>query len=270
MWGCWLCVWADTMLRVGRRNHIRVSDDFHASLFAPHDDRICLRDDGKEDKPAMMLGQVCFWLMLLTQSLAFTPLWTRPTVYTGAILRSGWPQYLTPKDNADEDGDPPNETYVPDDYSLDEEDILWEWKSFWKSRWDAANTLEIRLDATVLACFVLSRFLIHDMSLPPKQVPGFEVQDIIMLLHTFSSAAVLAIFWTMVGLGTGLWQETNDTKNWIALVGTTGLVAPAWLVAEHALGWSMDMTDGWQSIVVGSLGLFTTMSLSRFVPQILR
>jgi hypothetical protein len=145
---------------------------------------------------------------------------------------------------------------------------------FWTNRWESADLLEIRLDTTVLACHVLARFLVHDMMLPPKTVPGWEIHDIVLLLHTLSSLGILAILWTMVGLGIGLWQKseshsggTNINWTWMQLFGTTALVGPCWLIIERVLGWSVESTFGWQSVTLGSMGLFTTMALSRVIAQ---
>ena len=80
---------------------------------------------------------------------------------------------------------------------------------------EQVDPLEIRLDATLLAIYVLCRFLFYDVTTGVKQSPGWELQDVIMLLQTFSSAIVLAGLWTLVGVfGTGLFQyDTRDVDN---------------------------------------------------------
>ena len=77
------------------------------------------------------------------------------------------------------------------------------------------DPLEIRLDATLLAIYVLCRFLFYDITTGAKQTPRWELHDAIMVLQTFSSAIVLSGLWTMMGVfGTGIFQYgNNDNSN---------------------------------------------------------
>ena len=141
---------------------------------------------------------------------------------------------------------------------------------FWVDRWGAADTWEVRQDATVLSCHTLARFLAYDVTLPIKEVPGLEVEDVIALLDTFTSCIVLALFWTSAGLVTQLFEDADggDT-DWGRLVQTTMLAAPPWLLLEFTLGWPAFESTGVERIIVGSLGLLVTMSLARFVSSTL-
>jgi hypothetical protein len=137
---------------------------------------------------------------------------------------------------------------------------------FWKTRWEAADEQEIRLDATLTACHTLARFLAYDITLPPKALPGMELTDIVMLVDTFTSALVLAIIWTVAGLLTRLFE---DSQNWSRLLQTTAMAAPLWLLLELTLGWPAAAGDGPARFLVGSLGLLATMGLGRIVSSFL-
>lgn len=145
-----------------------------------------------------------------------------------------------------------------------EEDI----DNFWTHRLQAADKLEIRLDATLVSCHTLARFLSYDTTLPPKDMPGFEVADVIMILDTFTSAVVLSLFWTAAGLVTQIFEDDNES--WGLLAQTTFLAAPPWLLMEILLGWPVAESGAVERFVLGTLGLLATMSLSRLVPKFLR
>lgn len=136
------------------------------------------------------------------------------------------------------------------------------------ARWKAADKLEIRLDATVVSCHTLARFLSYDMTLPPKDVPGFEIVDIVMILNTFTSAVVISLFWILAGLLTEIFEK--DADDWGALFQTAFLAAPPWLILELLLGWPAADGAVIERILLGTLGLMATMSLSRAVAPYLR
>mmetsp|Transcript_3775 Transcript_3775/g.6520 ORF Transcript_3775/g.6520 Transcript_3775/m.6520 type:complete len:260 (-) Transcript_3775:62-841(-) len=106
---------------------------------------------------------------------------------------------------------------------------------------EQVDPLEIRLDATLLAIYVLCRFLFYDVTTGVKQTPGWELHDAIMLLQTLSSAIVLSALWTLVGVfGTGLFQydATNDDNNvWNKPLINAIISAPLWVLIEVAFGW---------------------------------
>lgn len=136
---------------------------------------------------------------------------------------------------------------------------------FWVERWDAADTAEIRNDATMASCHTLAKFLAYDITLPIKEVPGMEVEDVVALLDTFTSCAILAVLWTGAGLVTRIFEGIGGEINWGRLMQTTMLAAPPWLLLELVLGWPAFEGPGVERIVIGSLGLLATMSLARFV-----
>lgn len=140
-------------------------------------------------------------------------------------------------------------------------------EEFWGERWEAADQVEVRLDATLVSCHTLARFLSYDMALPPKEVPAWEIADVVSIIDTFTSALILAILWTVAGLVTRLFE---DTTNWSRLLQTTAIAAPLWLSLELLLGWPAAGDDGVERIVLGALGLLATMSLGRLVPTFLR
>lgn len=139
---------------------------------------------------------------------------------------------------------------------------------FWWDRWEAADKLEVRLDATVVSCHTLARFLSYDMTLPPKEVPGFEIADIVMILDTITSAVILSIFWTLAGLWSQMFEKEAD--DWGRMVQTASLAAPPWLILELLFGWPAAEGSLVERIFLGTLGLLATMSLSRLVARYLR
>jgi hypothetical protein len=150
--------------------------------------------------------------------------------------------------------------------SEDEEDQDLE---FIFERWEKADPLEIRLDATLAACLVLARFLVYDTTLPKKTIPGFEIEDIIMLVNVFSSATVLAILWTMAGLVTGVFEDRGFDP--LRLISTSALAGPLWLAIEIFFGWPpagvADPTaDAATTIIVGCIGLCATTSETPIIP----
>jgi hypothetical protein len=139
--------------------------------------------------------------------------------------------------------------------------------NFWKDRIEAADPLEVRLDATLAMCHTLARFLSYDMTLTPKETPQLEVADLVMLVDTFTSALVLALFWTVAGLVTKLFE---DAQSWSRLTLTALLAAPIWLGVEIALGWPAAGAGGplYEHILVGSVGIWGTMCLGRVVSSL--
>ena len=111
-----------------------------------------------------------------------------------------------------------------------------------QTRWNQASFLEIRLDATLLACYVLSRFLVYDIANSTKTTPGWVLQDWIYISSAFSSAILLSFFWTLSGvLVTGSFDESNDysaSSSWKPflwnMINVT-VAAPLWLATEQWL-----------------------------------
>jgi hypothetical protein len=142
---------------------------------------------------------------------------------------------------------------------------------FLSQRIAKADWLEVRLDATLCVTFALARFLIFDMTLPRKVVPGFEIVDVVAVLDTLSSAGALAILWILAGLLTGLFQ---DTSNYSRLIATSVISGPLWILLERAFQWPISAgSDGFvllQIMGICTIGVFGTMfigrSISRFLP----
>jgi len=139
---------------------------------------------------------------------------------------------------------------------------------FVTNRMGAADFLEIRLDATLASIYVLSRFLVYDVTTGIKKVPGYELQDVIMLLDTFSSAIVLSILWTVAGTCTQIFEpQYQQSTSRIAL--TTLLAAPLWIYVEILLHWPPSGIDYANNYLIllstGSIGLFVIMAFGRFV-----
>ena len=159
------------------------------------------------------------------------------------------------------------------------------------------DPLEIRLDATLLAIYVLCRFLFYDVSTGAKDTPGWELHDVIMILQTFSSVIALSGVWTLVGCATGIFRYDYDASTsdvvWKKPLLTTAIISgPIWISIEVAFGWptagvyylestggNMGLLEGGTSFIVnqelilllftlmcsGTLGVGCIMVLGRYV-----
>lgn len=74
-----------------------------------------------------------------------------------------------------------------------------------------ADLLGIRRDAVLTACYVLCRFLIYDLATGAKDVPEWDLQDVLYLMGTSSSAIVLVTYWTIAGLLTQSFENMTST-----------------------------------------------------------
>lgn len=134
-------------------------------------------------------------------------------------------------------------------------------------RLQRADVLEIRRDAVLVACFVLSRFLVYDILTSVKVTPGWQVQDVVWLTGTFSSAVVLVTYWTIAGLLSRSF-EASSTRPYgpIQVLVNVALCCPIWLATEHLLGFGPPDIGGStlsEAIASGFLGLASFMTLSR-------
>jgi len=102
---------------------------------------------------------------------------------------------------------------------------------------ERADPVEVRMDATLASCFVFCRFLVYDIASGAKAVPGWELKDWIAILGAISSAALLSICWSGVGLLTGIFEEDNK-GNVLTIVTTGVLAAPVWLILERLSGFT--------------------------------
>jgi hypothetical protein len=156
----------------------------------------------------------------------------------------------------------------------DENDNNDNWLS---KRLDKADVIEIRNDAALVACYVLCRFFIYDITTGTKITPGFEIQDIIWLTGTFSSATVLVMYWTLAGLLSRSYESSNNSNSsssnssplsiYQTLVNVT-LCCPIWLATEHYLHFGPSNIGGdTLSIAVGTgfIGLGSFMVLAKLI-----
>ena len=139
-------------------------------------------------------------------------------------------------------------------------------------RLEKADTIEMRNDATLVACYVLCRFLVWDITSGAKIEPGWEVQDWIWLTGTFSSATVLVVYYVVAGLLSRTY-ESNTTFSFFgpspvgrALLNVF-LCCPVWLVTEHMLRFGPPDIGGNTSLTVsvisGLVGLGSFMAVAK-------
>ena len=136
---------------------------------------------------------------------------------------------------------------------------------FLVERLQKADFLEIRRDAVLVTCFVLSRFLVYDVLTSTKVTPGWVVQDIVWVSGTVSSAVVLVVYWTLAGLLSRTFESTRPYGPVQVLV-NVALCCPIWLATEHLFGFGPANIGGEtlsQAIASGFLGLASFMTLSR-------
>lgn len=107
-------------------------------------------------------------------------------------------------------------------------------------RFNRANKIEIRNDAILAASFVHGRFLAYDIPLSVNRItPGWELQDIVWLTGTLSSATILVLCYVVAGLLTRTYDvdvPTGPPPAARALV-NVALSCPSWLLAEHLMGY---------------------------------
>ena len=151
------------------------------------------------------------------------------------------------------------------------------------------NYLEIRLDATLAACFGLCRFLIYDITTGAKEVPGWQMSDFIMLGGAFSSCIVLSGTWSLFGVLTGIFDEKNYDSLIQLRIAVTALIAgPIWVLSEILFGWPPSgsilrteygsvsnaiefglseslLIDLFSVVGTGTIGLVSIMYIGRFI-----
>jgi len=101
-----------------------------------------------------------------------------------------------------------------------------------------ADFVNVREDATLAACYGLCRFLIYDVTTGSKDIPGWELNDFIMLGGAFSSSIVLSALWALIGLYMGIFNDRDsDTFDVLKIPLTAIFVGPLWLITEILFGW---------------------------------
>jgi hypothetical protein len=138
-----------------------------------------------------------------------------------------------------------------------------------------ANLLEIRLDATLASCYGLCRFLIYDITTGAKDVPGWQLSDLIMLGGAFSSCIILSLIWSVVGIYTGVFEARySDDYDLLNIASTAAIVGPLWLIVEIGCGWppsgvmlandfAADSSITVYTIATGTIGLMSVMCLGK-------
>jgi hypothetical protein len=145
--------------------------------------------------------------------------------------------------------------------NIDTEETQW----LLTERFQKADLLEIRRDAILVSCFVLSRFLVYDVLTSTKVTPGWVVQDFIWLSGTFSSAVVLIMYWSIAGLLSRTFEASRTYVPMQVLV-NVALCCPIWLATEHLFGFGPANIGGEtlsEAIGTGFLGLAAFMTLAR-------
>jgi len=138
-------------------------------------------------------------------------------------------------------------------------------------RFDKADKIEMRNDAALVACYVLCRFLVYDITSGAKIEPGWEVQDWIWLTGTFSSATVLVLYYVTAGLLSRTYEANTSFAEFgpspvLRAVINVALCCPVWLATEHLLGFGPANIGGDTlavSVVTGFVGFGSFMALAK-------
>lgn len=139
-------------------------------------------------------------------------------------------------------------------------------RNWLERRLQKADLMEMRRDAVLVSCFVLSRFLVYDILTSVKVTPGWVVQDVVWLTGTFSSATVLVIYWTLAGLLSKSFETSRTAYGPVQVLVNVALCCPIWLATEHFLQFGPSNIGGdslGQAIATGFLGLASFMTLAR-------
>ena len=148
-------------------------------------------------------------------------------------------------------------------------------------RFKEADKIEIRNDATLVACYVLCRFFVYDIRSGAKMLPGFTVQDWIWLTGTFSSAVVLVLVYVAAGLVSRGYEPEADDSNFAkrlfggpatfplvrSLINVV-LCCPVWLAIERLLGFGPANIGGETfstMVLTGFVGLGSFMIVARIL-----
>ena len=149
------------------------------------------------------------------------------------------------------------------------------------------------MDATLAACYVLSRFLLDDVTTGAKSVPGLKLDGWIRIWSTLSSAMVLALYWTLSGfISTQSFDNAGEKdeghphmareqdvggmglctlSSQLALTAVNVIVAvPLWLVTEQALDFGppgMEAVYSVEVYLVSTVGLASVMVLARLTTR---
>jgi hypothetical protein len=90
--------------------------------------------------------------------------------------------------------------------------------------------------------------LIFGVNLPPREVPGYEIANFIMLSHAISLAVVLAICWMEAGIFTYNFCS-GSSFDYKTLLLTMAVAGPLPLSAKHSLHWLASAAFGAPNLV---------------------
>lgn len=137
------------------------------------------------------------------------------------------------------------------------------------------DVLEVRLDATLASCYGLCRFLIFDLTTGAKDVPGWQLNDFIMLGGAFSSCISLACLWSVVGIAIGTFNDHSAEYDLFKIILNAFIAGPIWLLLEVAFGWppggliveydftSLNIMGLLTHVATGSTGLASIMCFGK-------
>ena len=208
---------------------------------------------------------------------------TKRTMQSSSIEKSSAKNNLNiiqtgPSGSDDERSDP--------NYSKDITDNKNDQPSWLSSSLDRENSLEMRLDATLVSIYVLARFLVYDIASGAKDNPGLDIQDWVRILSAISSAIILSGCWSLCGLvmtrsfqtqqekeneqdeGKTIIPIDDNLRTVILTLVNTSLSMPIWFLLERAFNFGppgFDLRDCSSIEVVLStgLGLAATMIVAK-------
>ena len=129
---------------------------------------------------------------------------------------------------------------------------------------DDIDTLEVRLDVTILWCHCLARELFRELTHnPPKAVPGFTTDDLAALGAVVASSSCLSVLWFAFGVVFKQFSRADGDQPLGGLGPTWATVAassPLWLAFEGVIHAPVSRDEAG---VASAVGLLATMSVAR-------
>lgn len=193
-------------------------------------------------------------LVMPARSSSSTPRFDRhSTLATRAAIDAGKGLVLFASNNDDDDGKNDNPII-----------------SRLQRRLQRADFSDIQQDVILVSCFVLGRYFLHDITTGEKLVPGFDIQDIVWLSGTLSSAALLGLYWTAAGLLTRLFETRGATLPLILTANAVNIAmcCPLWIASEKYFQFGPPDIGGptlGASIANGFLGLASFMAVIKTI-----
>lgn len=185
-----------------------------------------------------------------------------PSATRAAAADAGERLALFARNNPDDDGKNQDHNKDKDENNPAAGTVDWI-----RSRLERADVFEIRRDVILISCFVLGRYFLYDVTTGQKLVAGFDINDIIWLTGTVSSAALLGLYWTAAGLLTRLF-ETRGATSLPANAVNIAMCCPLWIATEHLLQFGPPDIGGPTldaSVANGFVGLASFMAVMKTV-----